>query len=254
MCMSNVAPENEHQEEIDRNLGETISQQYGCFDPGQNAPVYDVGLDLGINRKQVEEDLTQWGELEDSAYREMLRGLNEQQKQFMYHVLHRLKTCSEPLFAFLSGGAGVGKSVVTRALYQALYKYFSHKLHNSPDNLHVLLCAPTGKAAHNINGSTIHSAFCLPVGQGFKYKPLDMQQLSSFRTKYMHLKVIFIDEISMVGCGMFNFINLRLQEITGVRAPFGGISIIAVGDLFQLKPVMDRLIFSQPNVDYGPIA
>lgn len=58
----------------------------------------------------------------------------------------------------------------------------------------------------------------------------------------------------MVGCGMFNFINLRLQEITGVREPFGGVSIIAVGDLFQLIPVMDRLIFSQPSVDYGPIA
>lgn len=99
------------------------------------------------------------GELEDDAYRDMIRGLNEQQKLFMYHVLHKLKTDTEPLFIFLSGGAGVGKSVVTRALYQALLKYYSHKLHNSPDNLHVSLCAPTGKAAHNINGSTIHSAF-----------------------------------------------------------------------------------------------
>ena len=248
-----VAPECEHQEEIDRNLGETLSEQYGCFDPGRNAPVYDVGLDLGITRKQVE-DVTQWGELDDIAYRRMLRELNEQQKKFMYHILHKLKTSSEPVYAFLSGGAGVGKSVVTRALYQALLKYFSHKLQNSPDNLHVLLCAPTGKAAHNINGSTIHSAFCIPVGQGFKYKPLDMQQLSSFRTRYMHLKVIFIDEISMVGSGMFNFINLRMQEITGVRTPFGGTSIIAVGDLFQLKPVMDRWIFSPSNVDYGSIA
>lgn len=105
-----------------------------------------------------------------------------------------------------------------------------------------------------MNGSSIHSAFCLPVGQGFKYKPLDMQQLSFFRTRYMNLKAIFIDEISMVGCGMFNFKSLRLQEITGVRAPFGGISVIAVGDLFQLKPVMDKLIFSQPNAEYGPIA
>lgn len=63
---------------------------YGCFDPGQNAPVYDVGLDIGITRKQVEDDITQWGELEDDAYREMIRGLNEQQKHFMYHVLHKL--------------------------------------------------------------------------------------------------------------------------------------------------------------------
>lgn len=70
----------------------------------------------------------------------------------------------------------------------------------------------------------------------------------------MHLKVIFIDEITMVEHGMFNFINLRLQEIKGCKKLFGGVSIIAVGDLFQLKPVMDGWIFSQPCQDYGPLA
>ena len=53
------------------------------------------------------------------------------------------------MYVFLTGGAGVGKSVVTRVLYQALLKYYSHQLCENPDNLHVLLCAPTGKAAHN---------------------------------------------------------------------------------------------------------
>lgn len=99
----------------------------------------------------------------------------------------------------MSGGAGVGKSVLTRALYQALLKFYSHQLHENPDKWHVLLCAPTGKAAHNINGATIHSVFCIPVGNGFSYKPLEMQQLNTLRTKYMSLKVVFIDEISMVG-------------------------------------------------------
>lgn len=98
----------------------------------------------------------------------------------MYHFLHKLKTNTERLFIFLSGGAGVEKSVVTETLYQALLKHYSQQLHNFPDNLHILLCAPTGKATHNINGSKIHSAFCLPVGQGFKHKALDMQQLCSF--------------------------------------------------------------------------
>lgn len=49
----------------------------------------------------------------------------------------------------------------------------------------------------------------------------------------------------MVGSGMFNFINLRLQEITVFTKPLGGISVVAVGDLFQLKPVMDSWIFKQ---------
>lgn len=72
-----------------------------------------------------------------------------------------------------------------------------------------------------------------------------MQQLDTMRCKYHYIKVIFIDEISMVGSGMFNFINLRLQGIRGCTKPFGGISVVAVGDLFQLKPVMDSWIFKQ---------
>lgn len=52
------------------------------------------------------------------------------------------------------------------------------------------------------------------------------------RCKYHYVKVIFIDEISTVGSGMFNLINLRLQEIRGYTKPFDGISVVAVGDLF----------------------
>ncbi|XP_062577467.1 uncharacterized protein LOC134239311 [Saccostrea cucullata] len=254
LCTDFIAPAKEHEEEMDREEGSTLSSKWGCFDPGKHAPDYDIGLELGIQRKNLDEEISQMGEMEDIPYREMLRNLNQQQREFFYHVLHWLKTKKEPLYAFLSGGAGVGKSVLTRALYQALLKFYSHQVHENPDNLHVLLCAPTGKAAHNINGSTIHAAFCIPVGRGFAYKPLDMQQLNTMRTRYMNLKVIFIDEISMVGHGMFNFVNLRLQEIKGCTLPFGGLSVVAVGDLFQLKPVMDGWIFSQPNKEYGPLA
>ena len=49
--------------------------------------------------------------------------------------------------------------------------------------------------------------------------------------------MIFIDEISMEGIGMFNFLNLRLQQITDTNKPFGSLSIMAVGDLHQLQPV-----------------
>lgn len=72
-----------------------------------------------------------------------------------------------------------------------------------------------------------------------------MQQLNTMRARYHSLKVVIIDEISMVGRGMLNFINLRLQEIIGCTTPFGNISILAVGDLYQLKPVADSWIFSQ---------
>ena len=55
---------------------------------------------------------------------------------------------------------------------------------------------------------------------------------------------MFVDEISMVGNSMFNIqINNRLKDIKGSQLPFEAVSIFAVGDLFQLQPVMDGYIF-----------
>lgn len=66
----------------------TMSEAYGCFDPGKHAPEYDIGLELGIARKQLDEDISQLGELDDNSYRDMVRNLNVQQKEFFNHVLH----------------------------------------------------------------------------------------------------------------------------------------------------------------------
>lgn len=85
----------------------------------------------------------------------------------------------------MSGGAGVGKSVLLKALYQALIKFYSRKAGENPDDCSVLVCAPTGKAAYNVGGLTIHSAFNIPADQGFKFKPLDMQQLCSYQARYV---------------------------------------------------------------------
>jgi hypothetical protein len=87
----------------------------------------------------------------------------------------------------------------------------NHKEDENPDAMKLLLCAPTEKAAHNIGGKTIHSAFCIPANQGFNFKPLDMQQLNSLRARFHSLRIVIIDEISKVGRGMFNYINLRSQ-------------------------------------------
>ena len=53
--------------------------------------------------------------------------------------------------------------------------------------------------------------------------------------------MIIIDEISMVGNKRLNFIDTRLQQLTGTKVAFGGLSVIAVGDLYQLKPIGDFL-------------
>lgn len=118
----------------------------------------------------------------------------------------------------------------------------------------VLMMAPTGKEAHHIHGSTIHTAMKIPANQNLKHRPLSSSSLNTFRNQLADLKLIFIDEISMVGFNMFNFIHQRLQELKQSKEDFGGVSIIAIGDLFQLKPVMDSYIYLTPNNAYLPLA
>ena len=65
--------------------------------------------------------------------------------------------------------------------------------------------------------------------------------------EFENIKLIVTDEILMCGSKLFLFINL--QEIMGISKLFGGISMIIIGDLFQLRPVMDRWIFEDPSAD-----
>ena len=159
--------------------------------------------------------------------------------------MHLIKTSDKPFYYFLSGGAGVGKSHLVKALYQAALKYYNSRHGEDFQEVKILLLAPTGKAAFSIRGNTIHSTLQIPACQSLKnYKPLDSSRLNTLRCKLHALKLIFLDEISMVGNTMFNVqINNRLKDIKGSKEAFGGVSVIALGDLFQLDPVMDRYVF-----------
>jgi hypothetical protein len=69
--------------------------------------------------------------------------------------------------------------------------------------------------------------------------------LNTLQCELGALKLILLDEISMVGNSMFTVqLNNRLKDLKGSKDDFGGISIITIGDLFQLKPVMDGYIFT----------
>ena len=143
------------------------------------------------------------------------------------------------MYAFLTGGAGVGKSVVIRALLS--YSLLNLKDGENPDDKIILLCAYMGFAAFNISGQTICSAFHKKMYKD-TYSHLSADELNTIRIKHRHLKAVIIDEISMVGNMTLSFIDTRLQQLTGSKAAFCGLSIIAVGDLYQLKPVGDFLI------------
>lgn len=183
----------------------------------------------------------------DALYK-CLETFNCKQRVIVMHILKWLRTRPKtPFHIFLSGSAGVGKSTVINALYQLITYHFDHKAGANPDSIKVLLTAFAAKAAVLIGGTTLHTAFQLPVQQ---YRgpltKLSEDVTSTIRAALLDLKVLIIDEISMTGSTLLEQVNQRLRQIFGVNQPFGGISVIVVGDLQQLPPVGDRLVFLPP--------
>jgi ATP-dependent exoDNAse (exonuclease V) alpha subunit len=126
-------------------------------------------------------------------------------------------------FVFISGRAGTGKTT--------LVNYLRNHIQDQ-----VAVVAPTGVAALQVKGMTIHSFFRFPPRLIFPED--DIKKLKD-RRLYNKLSVLIIDEISMVRADMIDAIDMFLR-INGPREgrPFGGVQLIFVGDLFQLPPVV----------------
>lgn len=105
--------------------------------------------------------------------------------------------------------------------------------------------APTGVSAININGTTINTALAIPQQTSDNLPAMSDQKKTQLRLLFSELRLIIIDEISMVGNITLLHIHQRLQQVfgTGNLQLFAGISIIAVGDLYQLPPIRRKLVF-----------
>lgn len=185
----------------------------------------------------------------------LVRIFNCDQRHFVLHVGHIFTQESPaPFYYFVSGGAGVGKSLLIKGLYQYLMFMFNRVPGINPDDARILLCAYTGKAAFGIGGQTVHSTFGLPVSQCGQTMPeLSASTANTLACKLAKVRLIILDEISMLGSRTLNQINRRLQQVFHTDAPFAGISIISVGDFNQLPPVGDNWVF-QPNSSRNPLA
>ena len=130
---------------------------------------------------------------------------------------------------FLTGSAGTGKSTVINT-FKEQYKG------------NCVVVAPTGIAALNVGGQTIHSFFMFAPGL-IDFENLDALPNTFKRKKEIINRVdtIIIDEISMVRSDMFAAIDKRLKEVAGKQnknKPFGGKQVICCGDFFQLSPIV----------------
>lgn len=136
-----------------------------------------------------------------------------------YTFVRRLVQAGFPV-TFVTGGAGTGKSTFV----QWLTKQFDGD---------VLLAAPTGIAAININGKTLHSLCKLPPAWIVKK---DIQQ---FRPEIARrAKLLIIDEVSMVNANLLDAVNAFFRRNRNSSEPFGGLPVVLVGDLFQLPPIV----------------
>ncbi len=99
-----------------------------------------------------------------------------------------------------------------------------------------MLCAPTGVAAFNINGCTIHNALSLGINISLPYVPLGEDKINTLRTKLASLNIVIIDEVSMVDHKMLAYIHGRLKQVnrTADDTLFGNISILAVWRLLSI--------------------
>ena len=252
-----ICPNIESVEANDTQQEPMPSTSFAFYSPQSHDHAYhDLGPDIGLTSPPRNSDIEiVQNRLSEREYIKLLSALNEKQRDIFTHIVHSLTQKPEQqLCVFITGGAGVGKSVVIRTLYQTLHRLLCSESGQNPDDVRILLCAYTGLAAYNIQGSTLHTAFCIEPNRRLKFTHLSDNKRNTMRTQYMNLSVLIVDEVSMVGNEMLNFLYLRLQEIKGNKEPFGGVHVILVGDLFQLRPVGDAWIFANNNNDYSSLA
>ena len=124
---------------------------------------------------------------------------------------------------FLAGKAGTGKTTFLKNIQKEISRNFT-------------VIAPTGIAAINAGGETIHSLFGFPFGV---LGPKEYGKVSQTKMDILrNTDTLIIDEISMVRCDIIDAIDRTLKAIRKNAIPFGGIQVIFIGDMFQLEPIV----------------
>lgn len=145
---------------------------------------------------------------------------NNIEQQKAYDLIANTNTC-----LFITGKAGTGKTTFVKRIQEEIDKNF-------------LVLAPTGIAALNVGGQTIHSFFGFPLEVIGPRTQMEVSREKRLLLKKTH--TIIVDEASMVRADMVDGMDRFLRSLTHSHLPFGGKQVIFVGDLFQLPPVVKQ--------------
>lgn len=164
-------------------------------------------------------------------------------------VRHYIEATNQSIF--LTGRAGTGKTTLLKSITEHTHKRY-------------VIVAPTGVAAINAGGSTIHSFFGLHPFTFIPFGEINANSEKKIETAYSlargirlnnpkievikNLDVLIIDEISMVRCDLLDAIDVVLKKYRNNQLPFGGVQLLMIGDLYQLPPVIkeDENIILKP--------
>ena len=138
----------------------------------------------------------------------------------------------KPVYLFLAGNAGTGKSFLVNVLIEAV-KVIKIKAGDEMKKPPVIVMAPTANAAYIIGGRTIDSVLGFNPMDSNRYTQTDAGRMAMMKFQYEDVKVVFCDEISMVGSMKLAKINFRFQDIAdgSKKQEFmGGISFVASGN------------------------
>lgn len=138
-------------------------------------------------------------------------------------LLNKMESTRENMF--ITGKAGTGKSYLLRC-------FLEHTKKNT------VVIAPTGIAALNVHGSTIHRFFGLKPELQIPEKIDNSVIYGHKRETFKNLDTLIIDEISMVRSDLMDVIDYILKRANGNNLPFGGKQVLVFGDLYQLPPVL----------------
>ena len=154
-------------------------------------------------------------------------------------VRHYIEATNQSIF--LTGRAGTGKTTLLKSITEHTHKRY-------------VIVAPTGVAAINAGGSTIHSFFGLHPFTFIPFGDINTNSEKKIETAYSlargirlnnpkievikNLDVLIIDEISMVRCDLLDAIDVVLKKYRNNQLPFGGVQLLMIGDLYQLPPVI----------------
>lgn len=180
-----------------------------------------------------------------------LKQLSSDQKICLRYLKMQLDNKSQ-LQVVITGNAGTGKSFLLEVIGDFLRLNYSALPGSDP----IVVGAPTGLAAKNVKGRTLHNLFRIPLlsreTNHAAMFPLTQVVKDTLAVQFAAKNFLLIDEISMVGAKLLESVNFRLQQIKqshlpdNKRLPFGGMHVIACGDFHQLKPVLDNYCFLSP--------